>query len=624
VSETSNDSPTVTTTGNSIDGDQTITTTGDRIYSVTEDTTSSTNNGSSGGGLLGGLNVTHDYGFTETGSNPYTRTEVDNANDGSQSTTESGTDSYTLSGYNDLGTLAADLSISGTDTYTIAGLLNTQTGGFTLTTSGSGTSTAGDTSFTSTESGDTRDGSVTLSNTGTNRYDLLGGFNNTADGANGDIGMADFSPVGMPIYVSRSSTPSGMFSSVGDDQFEYCFAKGTLVLTSDGAHKAIEKIEPGTIVLAVSQNDPEAVPTDCIVREIYHNAPAEILNISIPSDVDPLNDDVIRTTAGHPFYVREKGWIKAGELITGDQLRTSDGGWTKVRAVSYSGTVEPVFNLRVDGAHTYFVSPSAGSASVLVHNASAGMGLHNFPKGIDPTTLGQCLAISGKVFGTGLAAIPVAMALPEVLGGTAIDTGLAAAGRLAVASTRVVQAAAPYVSAYVAAKLATDQKAQDAFLSAGGNPAEAIDAIFGDLAPATGENTTAENLVTWIDEGGNLRVGGNPGMSSNAYIFQSATAGARSSLLTGRSQAPYLSFTDESGNIIGAKFDGAQGMELIDAKLNPYFSAKAVDEATRQAAVARYYDLQAVWEFPTQAAASAGNRFMQVNNITGITVRVRP
>ncbi len=134
---------------------------------------------------------------------------------------------------------------------------------------------------------------------------------------------------------------------------------------------------------------------------------------------------------------------------------------------------------------------------------------------------------------------------------------------------------------------------------------------------------TAESLSSWVDEGGNLRAGGNPGVSSDAYNFQSGTLGARSNLLTGRSQVPYLSFTDESGNIIGAKFDGVNGTELIDAKLNPFFSTKAVDEATRQAAVAQYYRLQAVWEFPTQDAVNAANRFMQTNNIAGITVRLR-
>jgi RHS repeat-associated protein len=133
---------------------------------------------------------------------------------------------------------------------------------------------------------------------------------------------------------------------------------------------------------------------------------------------------------------------------------------------------------------------------------------------------------------------------------------------------------------------------------------------------------TAEDLVTWVDEGGNLRKGGNPGMSKNAYDFQSGTPGARSSAVTGRSLAPYLEFTDDAGNVIGAKFDGVQGMQLIDRKTNPFFSAKAVDEATRQVAVAQHYGLQAVWELPNPEAVSAANRFMQFYQITGITVRL--
>ena len=111
-------------------------------------------------------------------------------------------------------------------------------------------------------------------------------------------------------------------------------------------------------------------------------------------------------------------------------------------------------------------------------------------------------------------------------------------------------------------------------------------------------------------------------MSPAAYEFQSGTPGARCSILSGRSQAPYLGFTDEAGNIIGAKFDGVSGLELIDRKLNPFFSSKAVDEAIRQAAVARYYSLQAVWELPTPNAVNAANRFIQSNNITGIRVRL--
>jgi hypothetical protein len=111
-------------------------------------------------------------------------------------------------------------------------------------------------------------------------------------------------------------------------------------------------------------------------------------------------------------------------------------------------------------------------------------------------------------------------------------------------------------------------------------------------------------------------------MRPDAYDLQSGTPGARSNLLTGRSQAPHLEFTDSAGNRIGAKFDGLQGSELIDRKMNPFFSAKAVDEAIRQVAVARHYGLQAVWELPTQQAVDAANRFMRAYNISGIQVRL--
>jgi hypothetical protein len=314
------------------------------------------------------LDPSEGYDFTETGNNPYTRTEIDNANDGQQSTTETGTDTYSINGTS--GTFAlVELSLTGTDTYTMTGSLNTQTGGFSLTTSGSGTSSDGDTSFTTTESGDTRDGSVTSSNTGTNRYDLLGGINNTADGANGDIGMADFSPVGMPIYVGRSSTPSGMFSSVGDDQYQYCFAKGTMIRMADGSTKAIETIEPRTMVPASPERDPGGGRSSCDVLEVYHNSPVGILNLTVSSSLDPLNGDVIRTTGEHPFYVEEKGWTKAKDLIRGDRLWSGNGDSVKVKNVAYSGSIEPVFNLRIATHHTYYVVTSSGY-DVLVHNTS--------------------------------------------------------------------------------------------------------------------------------------------------------------------------------------------------------------------------------------------------------------
>ncbi|MGQ0799431.1 MAG: RHS repeat-associated core domain-containing protein, partial [Pseudomarimonas sp.] len=129
--------------------------------------------------------------------------------------------------------------------------------------------------------------------------------------------------------------------------------------------------------------------------------------------------------------------------------------------------------------------------------------------------------------------------------------------------------------------------------------------------------------ITWVDEGGNLRAGATAGMRPDAYRYQSSAPGARSSVESGRSQAPYLEFKDASGQTVGAKFDGVSETELIDRKLNPVFSAKAIDQARRQVAVAQHHGLQAVWELPSQRAVDAANRFMTTNEIDGITVRLK-
>jgi len=101
-----------------------------------------------------------------------------------------------------------------------------------------------------------------------------------------------------------------------------------------------------------------------------------------------------------------------------------------------------------------------------------------------------------------------------------------------------------------------------------------------------------------VDEGGDLRNGATAGMRPDAYRYQSSAPGARSNAIAGRSQAPYVEFIDKSGQTVGAKFDGVAGDELIDRKVNPVFSAKAADQARRQAAVAEHYGMQAVWELP--------------------------
>ncbi|PWK89119.1 intein [Lentzea atacamensis] len=72
-------------------------------------------------------------------------------------------------------------------------------------------------------------------------------------------------------------------------------------------------------------------------------------------------------TGGHPFWVSDKAaWVEAKDLVPGDDIRTAEDRSSKVTATARRTEHLTVYNLTVDGLHTYYVQ--AGDASVLVHN----------------------------------------------------------------------------------------------------------------------------------------------------------------------------------------------------------------------------------------------------------------
>jgi intein/homing endonuclease len=77
---------------------------------------------------------------------------------------------------------------------------------------------------------------------------------------------------------------------------------------------------------------------------------------------------VIRTTAEHPFYVKDHGWTAAGELRVGDLLASHDSQWVPVEDLLNTGQTETVYNLRVTNYRTYFVGGREWGFSVWVHN----------------------------------------------------------------------------------------------------------------------------------------------------------------------------------------------------------------------------------------------------------------
>ena len=80
-----------------------------------------------------------------------------------------------------------------------------------------------------------------------------------------------------------------------------------------------------------------------------------------------INSEEIITTVDHPFYVKNQGFVKAGELIVGDELLDVSGNVLLVENFDVELTEEPtkVYNFQVEVFHTYHV----GELGVLVHNA---------------------------------------------------------------------------------------------------------------------------------------------------------------------------------------------------------------------------------------------------------------
>ena len=96
---------------------------------------------------------------------------------------------------------------------------------------------------------------------------------------------------------------------------------------------AIEKIKSGDKVIST---DPETMETaEKTVLETYIREDSKLIHLVI-------NDEEIITTETHPFFVKNQGFIKAGELIVGDELLDVNGNVLLVENFDVELTDEPV------------------------------------------------------------------------------------------------------------------------------------------------------------------------------------------------------------------------------------------------------------------------------------------
>ena len=187
-----------------------------------------------------------------------------------------------------------------------------------------------------------------------------------------ELGAADFSQM-TPAEVAISKVFHKATLTVNEQgttaaaatevQFYICFAAGTPVLTPAGS-TPIEQLKAGDLVYARDENNPEGELQPKVVEKVHFNQ-AEILEVYV-------REQVIRTTAAHPFFVKGKGWTPAGELRSSDELATSFGDWVQVDGIERTSSSEAVYNLRVADHHTYFIGSKEWEFAVWVHNNCGG------------------------------------------------------------------------------------------------------------------------------------------------------------------------------------------------------------------------------------------------------------
>lgn len=98
------------------------------------------------------------------------------------------------------------------------------------------------------------------------------------------------------------------------------------------------------------------------VLETYAREVSETCTVTIEGES-------IETTANHPFYTVDEGWVSAGNLEAGDRVELSDGSSGEIDSVKRNELEDPitVYNFCVMDYDTYYV----GESEVFVHNCKA-------------------------------------------------------------------------------------------------------------------------------------------------------------------------------------------------------------------------------------------------------------
>ncbi|MGW6244369.1 DddA-like double-stranded DNA deaminase toxin [Streptomyces roseolus] len=173
----------------------------------------------------------------------------------------------------------------------------------------------------------------------------------------------------------------------------HSFLSGTRVLMGDGTTKNIEDVKKGDVIVTTDVNTGKKYRKK-VTETIRTESDKEFTELTIATSD---GESVLIATSTHPFWAPEiDSWINAGELTSGQFLRTSAGTHVQITAVKHYTKQQRTHDLTIDDIHAYYVL--AGATPVLVHNCNPLDGIADELAGSKVTT-GQVVDDAGNKVG---------------------------------------------------------------------------------------------------------------------------------------------------------------------------------------------------------------------------------
>ena len=176
----------------------------------------------------------------------------------------------------------------------------------------------------------------------------------------------DFDDIPLNVfYKVEAYTENNL--KIGEKEFEksYCFVAGTKVKTENG-YKNIEDIKIGEKVYSYNLDTNELE-----LKEVIDT----IESSTIDTYKMTVGDKTVEMSPRHQIYIIDKGWTRAYDVKSGDNMLSINGEKIEITNIEYKKYDEPIntYNLTVDGNSNYFVT----DIQVLVHNVGSGTWYYN-------------------------------------------------------------------------------------------------------------------------------------------------------------------------------------------------------------------------------------------------------